>query len=73
MTTYDANKEILKIIEKAMEDNPNMRFTQLLRTLNIVKVIKIIDAEGYDNIVQQDEFYTQSQQILKRMKGVKNV
>jgi hypothetical protein len=67
MTRFEANREIMKRLSKAIKDNPDQRFGQLLRNLGVVR------EQGYD--VDQcgtpprwvNEFNTESEFTLNNM------
>jgi predicted transcriptional regulator len=56
MTRLEANREIVKILSEQVENNPDMRFYQLLNSL--------------DNIIQspKDAFYEESKDTLEHIK-----
>ena len=58
----EANREILRRLQAYLEADPDMRFSQALRNLQIVDEVDGPDAVYWDN-----EFYVESSAILKRM------
>ena len=64
MTRQEANNEILQRLALEIVRYPDLRFSQILVNLNIV------EKATYSNInvnLWEDEFYTEPQDILKRM------
>lgn len=56
MTRYGANKEILSILDNVVENNPDLRFNQILNYVNLVNNLNAV------------EFYTESEVILDMLK-----
>lgn len=63
MTRQEANKEILKLLSKAVEEQSDVRFGQLLRNMEVIREIRIDGVPEY----WANEFYAEPQYILKRM------
>ena len=59
------NMEIIRILTQAAENNPDLRFGQLLSALNIVQ--NVSDSMTEDP-VWKDEFYLESNELLNRIK-----
>ena len=73
MNRLEDNKELLKILTKLINKNPDLRFGQLLRAYNFVGDISIAftDIDGYiisKPIGWEDEFYLESSALLERVK-----
>lgn len=73
MTRQEANKEILTTLTNAMHLYPDARFGQILQFLNIT----ISKINNDFNTYWVDEYYLESEELLKRMtrdlnKGVKD-
>jgi hypothetical protein len=68
MSRKEANKKIIKLIEKEIEKpfNEDIRFGQLLRNIGVV----LEDRNGLPNepIYWYNEFYLESEELLKRIK-----
>jgi hypothetical protein len=60
---HKANLELLKILTLAVNKYPDLRFGQILDFVGIVKVQ--FDDQGNS---QYDEYYTESEAILSRVK-----
>jgi hypothetical protein len=58
----EANREILRRLQAYLEADPDMRFSQALRNLRIVE-----EVDGSDAYYWEDDFYTESSEIVKRM------
>ena len=63
-TRLASNKEILKRLAKAVKENPDQRFGQLLRNLDVI--VEIRNQQGIPSYWQND-FNTESVAILGRM------
>lgn len=64
MTRLEANKKIVKMISKAVKDNPDWRFGQLLRNVGAIRDYQD-DWEGLTLWV--NEFNTESKDTLTNM------
>lgn len=64
MTRLEANKKIVKMISKAVNDNPDWRFGQLLRNVGAIRDYQD-DWEGLTLWV--NEFNTESKDTLTNM------
>jgi len=68
MTRKEANRKIVKIIEKEIESpfNEDIRFGQLMRNIGVV----LEDRNGLPNepIMWYDEFNLESTELLKRIR-----
>jgi len=60
-----ANRELVKILHAYVEAQPDVRFSQLLRNLDMVE-----EDRGKDGLVLgwKNEFYREPEDILKRVK-----
>jgi hypothetical protein len=70
VTRLEANRQILEILSKEIELQPDIRFTQLLQNLGIVKFsLQIPPGSGGWNptFAIEDEFYLESEELLKRL------
>jgi hypothetical protein len=70
-----ANKELAELLAKLVEENPNQRFSQILKNFGFVKHTRPAKQETCDNhnINWKDEFYEEPQKILERVKArIKN-
>ena len=65
MSRQQNNLEILKILNKVILQNPDMRFVQLLWALNIIN----IDNNGFI----EDRFYEESDKTLEFIKRKPNI
>jgi hypothetical protein len=63
MNRQDANRKILEKIAKLVDENPELRFGQILFILGINENIVVDDGHSYC----VDEFYTESVDLLNRM------
>lgn len=72
MTRQEANKQLLKILSNIIENNPDLRFSQILSAFGFVRHTRPIKQEGADlhRVEWLDEFYVEPQKILERVKGV---
>ena len=64
MKRITANKAILEILSRLVEENPDLRFHQLLAAADVLK--KVWSAES--RIEYVDEFYVESDVVLTRVK-----
>lgn len=64
MTRLKANREIMKMLSKAIRDNPDARFGQILRNLGVVRITSNLD--GLPTWI--NEFNTESSVTLELMK-----
>lgn len=58
MDRYSANKKILDIIAKSIDENHDMRFIQILWALGII---------NSKNDIIEDRFYEESEETLKKI------
>ena len=58
MDRYSANKKILDIIAKSIDENRDMRFIQILWALGII---------NSKNDIIEDRFYEESEETLKKI------
>lgn len=63
MNRQEANKKILEIVTSAVENNPDLRFIQILWNLNIIDSKKF----GDEKIIVIDRFYEEPEETLKRI------
>lgn len=63
MNRQDANRKILEQISKIVEENPELRFCQILLLLDINKAIVTEQGESY----YSDEFNTEPTILLERI------
>lgn len=73
LNRLSANKTILLILQQYIEANPTVRFNQALSNLNIVvrDTHTMYDVAGnviYPEHSIKDDYYTEPEYILKRMK-----
>jgi hypothetical protein len=66
MTRLEANRLIILILEQYIEEYPDTRFSQALLNLGVV-----VDWGG-DERAWEDDFYLESEELLKRI-GQKEV
>jgi hypothetical protein len=66
----EANREILRRLTEYLQANPSIRFSQALSNLDIVDRTTADDAvnHSYDNSYWSNDFYIESEVVLKRMK-----
>lgn len=62
-----ANREILQILIKAVESNPQMRFNQILVNINLTEPLSF--GQGYMAKVETIEYYEESKTTLERISG----
>jgi len=60
MTRLEANREILRLLSIAVEQNPDWRFGQTMRNCGAIR-------ENDRATFWVDEFYAEGEDILKRM------
>lgn len=71
MTRQEANYEILDVLKDFVKSNPDLRFGQLLTLLNIVESVMMFDDETQQlHSIWYDEFYTESEEILERIRKI---
>ena len=68
MERQEYNRSILSILEKAVEEYPNLRFGQILVNLGIINVVPT-----YYGSVCEDPFYEEPERMIERMINNKNV
>lgn len=61
---YRSNKELVKLLEQLVESNPDLRFSQILSAFSFIKHRHLI---GQAEIVWEDEFYKEPNEVLKRV------
>jgi hypothetical protein len=65
MDRCEANREILRRLSEYIQENPEIRFCQALYNCHIVESL-----ERYTwDMAWQDEFYTESTETLRRVRG----
>ena len=60
MTRYDANKKILEILSKYIENNPEQRFIQILWNLKLLNI--------YNSELIEDRYNEESETTLNKLK-----
>ena len=60
MTRYEANKKILEILSKYIENNPEQRFIQILWNLDLINI-------GNSELVE-DRYNEESETTLNKLK-----
>ena len=65
MTRLEANRELVAILAEAVEEYPDLRFGQLLLSLDVNQ--RFIDHDT-DHIWTIDEVYKESENLLERVK-----
>jgi hypothetical protein len=65
----EANKRLLEILNRLVENNPDQRFSQILRNNSFVRETRPVKAEiGVQlDIKWENEFYIESSDLLKRV------
>lgn len=72
MTKLQANKELLKLLTELIEANPDLRLGQILQVYQFVRPEQATKPELCIN--WQNEFYTESEVILRRvLQTIKNL
>jgi hypothetical protein len=62
---YQANKRLLEILSRLIENNPDLRFSQILYSFGFVKGTRPANPDlGVD---WQNEFYKEPNEILERV------
>ena len=64
MTRQEANRTILRILSEYVEDNPDIRFHQMLHNLNLTK--QVVTPEG--NFYLEDLYNMEPEKALERIK-----
>jgi hypothetical protein len=68
MTRLEANRQILEILSKEIELQPDVRFTQLLYNLKIVDFsLNLLGGLGLPTFVVKDEYNLESEELLNRL------
>lgn len=62
------NGELVMLLYKLIQENPTMRFSQILSNFDFVKQDQIDDISGGTTQFWQDEFYLEPTELLKRVK-----
>jgi len=62
---YSYNKKILEILEQKIEENPELRFGQILCALKIVTYVTDYNDDG--SPVTKDPFYIESKDMWENM------
>ena len=60
MTRYEANKKILEILSKYIENNPEQRFIQILWNLELINI--------YNSELIEDRYNEESETTLNKLK-----
>ena len=60
---YESNKTIMGLLEKFIEDQPNMRFGQILMALGIIEM----EQDGPNKFSIKDPFYEESVDTLTKV------
>ena len=68
MTRLEANRAIIALLSAAVESSPDSRFGQILRNL---EAIKQVIGQPPAPIHWANEFYLESEQLLKRIQDAK--
>lgn len=64
----ECNRTIVKMIEEAIEKNPEMRFHQILAMLNLSKTVPVeVQGRGIQ-MYNEDRFYEESVNTLENIK-----
>lgn len=66
MTRQEANRLILKILAKDIEDQPDIRFSQLMRNIGIV-----LEDDYHGDKQWVEEFNLESTALLKRIQDTR--
>lgn len=70
---FTANIALLERLEKYLLENRDIRFSQALRNLGLVKeIIERDDRSEITRIYWKGEFNLEPQELLKRVQGVEN-
>lgn len=64
----EANRELVALLAELVEKRPTERFGQILRNCGFVREIRPINPEA--GIPWQNEFYSEPQKILERVKRI---
>jgi hypothetical protein len=68
MTRLEANRQILEILNKEIESQPDVRFTQLLMNLKIIDYsINFPGGLGLPTFVVKDDYNLESEELLNRI------
>ena len=60
MTRYEANKKILEILSKYIENNPEQQFIQILWNLELINI--------YNSELIEDRYNEESETTLNKLK-----
>lgn len=71
MTRQQANYQLVNLLHKLVEENPQLRLGQILQAYNYVEVLKM-DIKHDSGAVEpfiywNNEFYLEPQELLKRV------
>lgn len=69
LSRLEANRELVKILGEIVEKETDQRFSQILRNYGFVREIRPVKPEA--GIPWQNEFYSEPQKILERVKRIK--
>ena len=70
LSRLEANRELVKILGEIVEQGNDQRFGQILRNYGFVREIRPVKPEA--GIPWQNEFYSEPQKILERVKRIKD-
>lgn len=70
MNRKESNIDLLNILEYLIEKHPDLRFSQILQSYGFVKPNRPTKDQG--QVDWQNEFYSEPDEILKRVKGKLN-
>ena len=65
MTRLESNRRLVEILNRLVENNPDQRFSQLLRNYGFIKEERPTRPEMCISV--QNEFYVESDKILERV------
>mgnify|MGYP006275443969 CR=1 FL=1 len=70
MSRKQANEELVKILTEILEQNPELRFSQVLLSFGFVQHTRPVARRTADEYIVnwKDEFYTEPEVILERVK-----
>ena len=70
LSRLEANRQLVKILGEIVEQGNDLRFGQILRNYGFVREIRPVKPEA--GIRWQNEFYSEPQKILERVKRIKD-
>lgn len=69
MTRQEANLQLVTILQEIIQNNPDLRFSQILYNFHFVHKLRPVNPQTLEEYSYQwqNEFYLESERLLKRV------